>query len=161
MSTSLRIAIVFLLVLGNAVFVAAEYALVTGRRSRLEERAERGGRGAKTALRLMDDPVRFISTVQVGITIFAILLGAIGEPLLSELMEPPLSNAVAFLISFAILTYLSVVVGELVPKAVALQKAETPRGRARHPARLARADHVSARLAAREVCRTSSFGSSA
>ena len=124
MSTSLRLVIVFLLVLGNAVFVAAEYALVTGRRSRLEERAERGGRGAKTALRLMDDPVRFISTVQVGITIFAILLGAIGEPLLSGLMEPPLSNTVAFLISFAILTYLSVVVGELVPKAVALQKAE-------------------------------------
>jgi putative hemolysin len=124
-STSLRIVIVFLLVLGNAVFVAAEYALVTGRRSRLEERAEKGGRGAKTALRLMDDPVRFISTVQVGITIFAILLGAIGEPLLSGLMEPPLSNTVAFLISFAILTYLSVVVGELVPKAVALQKAET------------------------------------
>ena len=114
----------FLLVLGNAVFVAAEYALVTGRRSRLEERAERGGRGAKTALRLMDDPVRFISTVQVGITVFAILLGAIGEPLLSGLMEPPLSNTVAFLISFAILSYLSVVVGELVPKAVALQKAE-------------------------------------
>ena len=124
MSTSLRIVIVFLLVLGNAIFVAAEYALVTGRRSRLEERAERGGRGAKTALRLMDDPVRFISTVQVGITIFAILLGAIGEPLLSGLMEPPLSNTVAFIISFAILTYLSVVVGELVPKAVALQKAE-------------------------------------
>ena len=124
MSTSLRIAIVFLLVLGNAVFVAAEYALVTGRRSRLEERAERGARAAKTALRLMDDPVRFISTVQVGITIFAILLGAIGEPLLSGLMEPPLSNTVAFLLSFAILTYLSVVLGELVPKAVALQKAE-------------------------------------
>src|ERR687897_1022909 len=124
MSTSLRLVIVFLLVLGNAVFVAAEYALVTGRRSRLEERAERGGRGAKTALRLMDDPVRFISTVQVGITIFAILLGAIGEPLLSGLMEPPLSNTVAFLISFFILTYLTVVIGELVPKAVALQKAE-------------------------------------
>jgi putative hemolysin len=123
-STSLRLVIVFLLVLGNAIFVAAEYALITGRRSRLEERAERGGRGAKTALRLMDDPVRFISTVQVGITIFAILLGAIGEPLLSGLMEPPLSNTVAFLISFAILAYLSVVLGELVPKAVALQKAE-------------------------------------
>jgi putative hemolysin len=123
-STSLRLVIVFLLVLGNAIFVAAEYALVTGRRSRLEERAARGGRGAKTALRLMDDPVRFISTVQVGITIFAILLGAIGEPLLSGLMEPPLSNTVAFLISFAVLTYLSVVLGELVPKAVALQKAE-------------------------------------
>ena len=124
MSTPLRLIIVLLLVLGNAIFVAAEYALVTGRRSRLEERAERGGRGARTALRLMDDPVRFISTVQVGITISAILLGAIGEPLLSGLMEPPISTTVSFLIAFAILTYLSVVLGELVPKAVALQRAE-------------------------------------
>ncbi|HXG77475.1 MAG TPA: hemolysin family protein [Gaiellaceae bacterium] len=124
MSTTLRIVVVVLLVLGNAVFVAAEYALVTARRSRLEERAQRGGLGARTALRLMDDPVRFISTVQVGITVFSILLGAIGEPLLSGLMEPPLSTTVSFLIAFAILTYLSVVVGELVPKAVALQRAE-------------------------------------
>ena len=124
MSTSLRILVVFLLVLGNAIFVAAEYALVTGRRSRLEERAERGGRGARTALRLMDDPVRFISTVQVGITVSAILLGAIGEPLVSEFFEPPLSAGVSFLVAFAILTYLSVVLGELVPKAVALQRAE-------------------------------------
>ena len=124
MSTPLRIVIVFLLVLGNAIFVTAEYALVTARRSRLEERALRGGRGARTALRLMDDPVRFISTVQVGITVSGILLGAIGEPLLSDLIEPPLSVAVSFLIAFAILTYLSVVLGELVPKAVALQKAE-------------------------------------
>jgi len=123
-STPLRIVIVFLLVLGNAIFVAAEYALVTGRRSRLEERALRGGRGARTALRLMDDPVRFISTVQVGITVSAILLGAIGQPLLSGLIDPPLSNTVSFLIAFAILTYLSVVLGELVPKAVALQRAE-------------------------------------
>jgi magnesium and cobalt exporter, CNNM family len=123
-STPLRIVIVFLLVLGNAIFVTAEYALVTGRRNRLEERAERGGLGARTALRLMDDPVRFISTVQVGITVSAILLGAIGEPLISGLMEPPLSNTVAFVISFGILTYLSVVLGELVPKAVALQRAE-------------------------------------
>jgi putative hemolysin len=115
---------VFLLALGNAVFVAAEYALVTARRSRLEERAARGGLGARTALRLMDDPVRFISTVQVGITVFGILIGAIGEPLLSDLIEPPLSVAVSFLIAFGILTYLSVVIGELVPKAVALQKAE-------------------------------------
>jgi len=121
---ALRILILIVLVLANAIFVAAEYALVTARRSRLEERSERGGRGARTALRLMDEPVRFISTVQVGITVSAILLGAIGEPLLSDFMEPPVSTTVAFLISFAILTYLSVVVGELVPKAVALQKAE-------------------------------------
>ena len=124
MSVLLRIAVVLLLVLGSAVFVAAEYALVTARRSRLEERAGRGGRGARTALRLMDEPVRFIGLIQVGITVFAILIGAVGEPLLSDLFEPPLSAGVAFAIAFVILTYLSVVLGELVPKAVALQRAE-------------------------------------
>jgi len=72
----------------------------------------------------MDEPVRFISSTQLGITIFAILVGAIGEPLISDLMQPPLSNTVAFVISFALLTYFSVVLGELVPKAVALQRAE-------------------------------------
>jgi putative hemolysin len=123
-SVLLRIVIVLLLVLGSAVFVAAEYALITARRARLEERAGNGSRGARAALRLMDEPVRFISSTQLGITIFAILIGAIGEPLISDLMEPPLSATVSFLIAFALLTYFSVVLGELVPKAVALQKAE-------------------------------------
>jgi putative hemolysin len=123
-SAFLRIVIVLLLVLGSVLFVAAEYALITGRRVRLEERSERGGRGARTALRLMDEPVRFISSTQLGITIFAILIGAIGEPLIADLMEPPLSSGVSFLLAFALLTYLSVVLGELVPKAVALQRAE-------------------------------------
>jgi putative hemolysin len=124
MSVALRLIVVLLLVLGSALFVAAEYALVTARRARLEERNLQGSRGARTALKMMDEPVRFISSTQLGITVFAILVGAIGEPLLSDLMEPPLSNTVAFLISFALLTYLSVVLGELVPKAIALQKAE-------------------------------------
>jgi magnesium and cobalt exporter, CNNM family len=123
-SVLLRIVVVLLLVLGSAVFVAAEYALITARRARLEERASHGNRGARSALRLMDEPVRFISSTQLGITIFAILVGAIGEPLIADLMNPPLSTTVSFLIAFAILTYFSVVLGELVPKAVALQKAE-------------------------------------
>jgi putative hemolysin len=72
----------------------------------------------------MDEPVRFIGLIQVGITVFAILIGAVGEPLLSDFFEPPLSAGIAFAIAFAILTYLSVVLGELVPKAVALQRAE-------------------------------------
>ena len=124
MSVFLRIVVVLLLVLGSAVFVAAEYALITARRARLEERALSGSRGARAALRLMDEPVRFISSTQLGITVFAILIGAIGEPLISDLMEPPLSAGVSFLIAFAILTYFSVVLGELVPKAAALQNAE-------------------------------------
>jgi putative hemolysin len=122
-SDALRLALVLLLVLGNAVFVAAEYALVTARRPRLEERALGGSRAARRALRLMDEPVRFISTIQVGITIFGILLGALGEPLISSYFEF-LPREVAFLISFLILTYLSVAIGELIPKAFALQRAE-------------------------------------
>ncbi len=124
MTVFLDLLIVLLLVLGSALFVAAEYSLITARRARLEERAARGSRGARTALNLMDEPVRFIGLIQVGITVFAILIGAVGEPLLSNFFEPPLSAGVAFAIAFAILTYLSVVLGELVPKAVALQRAE-------------------------------------
>jgi putative hemolysin len=123
-SDFLRVIFVLALVLGNAVFVTAEYALVTARRSRLEERAKAGGRAAQKALELMDEPVRFISTVQVGITVSGILLGAVGEPLLSGYFDPFISHAIAFGLAFLILTYLSVVVGELVPKAIALQKAE-------------------------------------
>jgi putative hemolysin len=123
-SETLRIALVLALVLGNALFVAAEYSLVTARRAGLDERAKAGSRSAGVALRLMDEPVRFISTVQVGITVFSILLGAIGEPLVSDIFGDSVPRWLSFLIAFLVLTYLSVVVGELVPKAVALERAE-------------------------------------
>jgi magnesium and cobalt exporter, CNNM family len=123
-SDSLRILIILLLVLGNAVFVAAEYALVTARRPRLEEMARGGNRRARTALSMLDEPVRFISTVQVGITVFSILLGAIGAAFLTRLLDDWMPEEVAFLLSFFFLTYLSVVLGELVPKSIALQRAE-------------------------------------
>jgi putative hemolysin len=123
MSDVTRILVVLLLVSLNAIFVAAEYALVTARRARLEERGEGGNRAARIALRMMDEPVRFISTVQVGITVVGIALGAIGEPLVSRYFDF-LPRGVAFVISFSVLTYLSVVLGELVPKAIALQRAE-------------------------------------
>jgi len=123
-SDPLRAFIILLLVLGNAVFVAAEYSLVTARRTRLEEMARRGNRRAMTALTLLDEPVRFISTVQVGITVFGILLGALGEPFISSFFDDWVSRGVAFILSFLILTYLSVVFGELVPKSIALQRAE-------------------------------------
>ena len=124
MSDLLRIVLVFLFVLGNAIFVAAEYALVTARRSRLEMRAEDGSLLAQTAVRLMDEPVRFIGTVQLAITVFGILIGAIGEPLLSNYFRPPLSHGLAFALAFLLLTYVTVVLGELVPKAISLQRAE-------------------------------------
>jgi putative hemolysin len=121
----LQIVVVLLLVLGNAFFVAAEYALVTARRSRLNELAARGNRRARIALRIMDSPIRFIGTVQLGITGFSIALGAVGEPLVEHFLEPVLATTVAFAIAFAIVTYLHVTLGELVPKAIALQKNET------------------------------------
>jgi putative hemolysin len=123
-SDGLRFFLVFLLIAGNAYFVVAEYALVTARRSRLQERARTGSRGAAVALRLMDEPVRFIGTIQLGITGLGILLGAIGEPLLRHYFEPWVARTLAFVIAFAIVTFLSVTLGELVPKAIALQKAE-------------------------------------
>jgi putative hemolysin len=124
MSDLLRIIVVLLLVLGNAIFVAAEYALVTARRSRLQQLADAGRRGASHALQLMDNPVRFISTVQVGITVAGIAMGAIGQPLVQHWFTFVQSDTAAFLIAFFFLTFLSVCLGELVPKAIALQRAE-------------------------------------
>src|SRR5918992_1024810 len=117
---------VLLIVLANAFFVAAEYSLVTARRSRLEELAATGNRRARIALRIMNSPVRFIGTVQLGITTFSILLGAVGEPIVEHWIDDPwLSTGVAFAIAFTIVTYLHVTLGELVPKAIALTKNES------------------------------------
>jgi putative hemolysin len=121
----LEVVAVLLLVAGNAFFVAAEYALVTARRTRLVELAEHGNRRAQMALRIMDDPVRFIGTVQLGITAFSIALGAVGEPLVEHFFEPVVATTIAFILAFALVTYLHVTLGELVPKAVALTNNET------------------------------------
>jgi putative hemolysin len=121
-SDFLRIVVVLLLVLGNAIFVAAEYALVTARRLRLEERAAGGSAAARKALELMDQPTRFISTVQLAITAFGIAIGAIGEPLIAHFFDGWLGRGLSFAVAFVILTFVTVVLGELVPKAVALQR---------------------------------------
>jgi putative hemolysin len=121
----LEIVAVLLLVAGNAFFVAAEYALVTARRTRLMELSDAGNRRAKMALRIMDDPVRFIGTVQLGITAFSIALGAVGEPLIEHFFDPVVATTLAFILAFALVTYLHVTLGELVPKAVALTRNES------------------------------------
>lgn len=123
MNIATRAAIVVLLILGTAIFVAAEYALVTARRSRLEEKAEKGSRSAATAVKLLDHPVRLISTIQIAITLFGIALGVVGEPLIAELI-PGLPRSATYVISVVLLTYVAAAFGELVPKAIALQKAE-------------------------------------
>src|SRR3954453_15449363 len=107
------------LIAGNAFFVIGEYSIVTARRGALRAR---GGRGAESALRLMEDPVRVISTVQVGITAIGILTGAVGEPVVRDLLGDWLPHWAAFIIAFAVVTYLSVVFGELVPKALTLAR---------------------------------------
>ncbi|MGZ4389655.1 MAG: hemolysin family protein [Gaiellaceae bacterium] len=115
---------VLLLVLGNAYFVAAEYSLVTARRSRLSDLADLGSRRARLAVRLLDDPVRFIATSQLGVTAFSILIGAVGEPIISQLFDPYLAAGISFAIAILIVTYLHVVIGELVPKSLALATRE-------------------------------------
>lgn len=121
--TALGILGVLALVMANAFFVIAEYALVTAPRARVQEMADDGSGGARVALTLMDDPVRFIGTVQVGITALGIALGALGEPVFREVFDPLVAAWISFALSFAIITYLSVVLGELVPKALALHRA--------------------------------------
>lgn len=124
MSDAVRLLIVFLLIGANAFFVIAEYAVVTARRGALTARADGGSRGAAAALRLMDDPVKVISTVQVGITAVGILTGAVGEQAVRDLLGDAIPSWAAFLLAFGAITYFSVVLGELVPKAIALHTAE-------------------------------------
>ena len=112
------------LIAGNAFFVAAEYAVVTARRSSIQQRADQGRRAARTLLGLMDDPVRVISAVQIAITGLGIMLGAIGEPVFRELAGGVLPSWISFAAGFLVVTWLSVAFGELVPKALALHSAE-------------------------------------
>src|SRR5215218_6339763 len=125
MSEALSVLAVLALVGGNAFFVIGEYAVITARRGVLAPRAEAGSAGARAALRLMDDPVRVISTAQVGITAIGILLGALAEPTVRNILSDSLPSWLTFVIAFSLITYLSVVLGELMPKALTLDRAET------------------------------------
>jgi putative hemolysin len=120
-SDGLRVLALLALVAGNAFFVIGEFSVVTARRAAV---AERGGAGARAALRLMSEPVRVISTVQVGITAIGILTGALGGPLVRDLLGDAIPGWLGFLIGFATITYVSAVFGELVPKALTLDRAE-------------------------------------
>lgn len=120
-----RVLLIVGLVAFNAFLVVGEYATVTARRGVLRPRAEAGRRGAAAALRLMDDPVGVISTVQVGITAVGILAGAVGEPVVRDLLGGGIPRWAGFLVAFALVTYLMVVLGELVPKALTLERAES------------------------------------
>ncbi|HWK17781.1 MAG TPA: hemolysin family protein [Solirubrobacteraceae bacterium] len=121
-----------LLVLVNAYFVIAEYALVRSRRARLEAMSEQGTKGARRALGQVDDIGPYISACQVGITMTSIGIGAIGEPTIAHLLEPLLgptvgkavSIVISVIIAYLLITVAQVTVGELVPKLYAIQHAE-------------------------------------
>jgi len=122
-------AVVLLLVVLNGLFAMSELAVVSSRRPKLQSRAERGSRGAAAALRLAENPTRFLSSVQIGITLIGILAGAYGEATIAAELRrmlatvPPLApyaEAIATGLVVVAITYLSLIVGELVPKRLAL-----------------------------------------
>ena len=132
MLTGLYILLVFVLVLGNGFFVASEFALVGVRRSRVEMLAASGNSSARRLLGLLDNLNAYISATQLGITMASLALGWIGEPVFAHILEAPLRgrvsdvtlHTISFAVAFAIITFLHIVLGELAPKTLALERAE-------------------------------------
>ena len=136
MTVLLKLAVVFVLVLANGFFVASEFALVTVRRSRMAALVADGNRPARTVMRIIENLTAYISAFQLGITIASLALGWIGEDTLAHVLQPLLertlpgasstvaAHTIAIIIAFAAITYLHIVVGELVPKTLALERAE-------------------------------------
>lgn len=121
--------LIVLLILLNGVFAMSEMAVVSSRKARLQNLSDDGSLGAEAALKLHQEPSSFLSTIQVGITLVGILSGAIGEAALADPLSEwlgsfafmePYARGVALTITVVTLTYFSVVVGELVPKRLAL-----------------------------------------
>jgi len=138
MDPAAALAIIVLLVLANAVFVAAEFAIVGAPRASIEHRAAQGSRLAARVARILDEPHlqdRYIATTQIGISVASLGLGMYGEHVLADWIAvwfEPLSlprwiaaHALAGGVAIALLTYLHIVIGEMVPKALALQSAQT------------------------------------
>jgi putative hemolysin len=121
----LELVAVAVLILLNAYFVAAEYGLVTARRTRIQELEQQGNRRARAVLQIVADPPRFIAAMQLGVTATSLAIGALGEQALARVFDPILASVIAFALAFLIITFLHVVVGELVPKGVALGHSET------------------------------------
>jgi putative hemolysin len=124
MTLFLELVAVAALVLLNGYFVAAEYALVTVRRTRLHELEQQGHRRAKLVLRLTAEPPRFIAAMQLGVTVTSLAIGALGEHALTRVFDPVMATVVAVVLALLLLTFFHVVIGELVPKGVALGYSE-------------------------------------
>src|SRR5436190_19669430 len=115
------------LILLNAFFVAAEYGLVTSRRTRIRELDREGNRRARAVLRITSDPPRFISAMQLGVALTSLAIGALGEQVIANRLDEVMATILAVALALLITSYLHVVIGELVPKGIALG----------HPARTA------------------------
>jgi len=131
--TSLQIVVIFLLILANGAFALSEIAVVSARKPRLRHQAEAGKRPAKLALSLAEHPNDFLSTVQVGITLIGTLAGAVGGATLGEKLGlylnavsyiAPHGEAAGILLVVISITYVSLILGELVPKRIALSNPE-------------------------------------
>ncbi len=129
----MEVLIILVLILVNGIFAGTELAILGAKRSRLEQQAEDGQRGAQMALLLQNDPSRFLASVQVGITLIGVLTGAFGGAAFAEQLAPllrtiplvaPYADQLAFGLIVLVITYLSLVFGELVPKRIALIKTE-------------------------------------
>lgn len=133
METTIKLIAVALLIALTAFFVASEFAIVKVRRTRLEAKAQEGNKRAEMALKIVRNLNYYLSACQLGITITALGLGWLGEPTLEVLLHPlfgslslpaGFTNTLSFAVAFFVITFLHVVLGELAPKTVAIQKAE-------------------------------------
>jgi putative hemolysin len=131
--TLFEIFAIFLLVVANGMFALSEIAIVSSRKVRLQQRAEGGHRGAQVAVQLADDPEDFLSAVQIGITLIGTLAGAFGGSRLAEKLAPTLNEipwiapnggTVALAMVVILISYFSLILGELVPKRLALTNPE-------------------------------------
>ncbi len=142
MSTGFEVGLVLVLILANGIFSMAETAVVSARRSRLQRRVAAGDAAAQHALALADNPNAFLATTQIGITLIGILSGAFGGARLSGSLATAIddlpgigryADTIAFAVVVLIITYLSLVIGELVPKRIALNNPEGIAGRVAGP----------------------------
>jgi CBS domain containing-hemolysin-like protein len=132
MTTFFNLSLVVFLVLANGFFVASEFSLVGTRRSRISTLAAAGDRKAARLLGLLTNLNAYISATQLGITLSSLGLGWVGEPAIAHLLEAPLKgrvsdtvlHTISFTIAFSIITFLHIVLGELAPKTLALERAE-------------------------------------
>src|SRR5215475_9926707 len=120
MNLTLELVALAVLIALNAFFVAAEYGLVTSRRTRIVELEQAGNRRARDVRRITADPPRFIAAMQLGVTMTSLGIGALGEQVLARRFDTVMASFLAVLLALLIVTYLHVVIGELVPKGIAL-----------------------------------------